>query len=92
MQHQTEIKARCKIDPAGRILIPADVRQQLNIGPGDEVFLEVHDGQMTVSTFQAVLREIQHEIGQLDRPVWFTLCTLVATWGLLNRGSSMEAG
>jgi len=68
MQHQTEIKARCKIDPAGRILIPADVRQQLNIGPGDEVFLEVHDGQMTVSTFQAVLREIQHEIGQRAKP------------------------
>ena len=64
MQHQTEIKARCKIDPAGRILIPADVRQQLNIVPGDEVFLEVHDGQMTVSTFQAVLRELQQEIGQ----------------------------
>lgn len=64
MQHQTDIKARCKIDLAGRILIPAEVRQQLNIGPGDEVFLEVHDGQMTVSTFQAVVRELQQEIGQ----------------------------
>ena len=68
MQHQTEIKARCKIDPAGRIVIPAEARQQLNIGPGDEVFLEVHDGLMTVSTFQTVLRELQQEIGQRARP------------------------
>lgn len=68
MQHQTEIKTRCKIDPAGRILIPAEARQQLNIGPGDEVFLEVHDGQMTVSTFQTVLRELQQEIGQRVKP------------------------
>ncbi|HVX13846.1 MAG TPA: AbrB/MazE/SpoVT family DNA-binding domain-containing protein [Pirellulales bacterium] len=68
MQHQTEIKARCKIDLAGRITIPADVRQQLNIGPGDEVFLEVHDGQMTVSTFQVVVRELQQEIGQRAKP------------------------
>ena len=68
MQHQTEIKARCKIDPAGRILIPVEARQQLNIGPGDEVILEVHDGQMTVSTFQAVLRELQQEIGQRAKP------------------------
>ena len=64
MQTQTEIKARCKIDPAGRILIPAEARQQLNIGPGDEVFLEVHDGRITVSTFKTVLRELQQEIGE----------------------------
>lgn len=64
MQTQTEIKARCKIDPAGRILIPAEVRQQLNVGPGDEVFLEVHDGRLTISTFNTVLRELQQEVGQ----------------------------
>ncbi|HVX13076.1 MAG TPA: AbrB/MazE/SpoVT family DNA-binding domain-containing protein [Pirellulales bacterium] len=68
MQHQTEIKARCKIDPVGRITIPAEVRKQLQVGPGDEVFLEVHDGQMTVSTFQAVVRELQQEIGQKAKP------------------------
>lgn len=68
MQQQTDIKARCKIDPAGRILIPAEVRQQLKIGPGDEIFLEVHDGQMTVSTFRAVLRALQQEIGQRAKP------------------------
>ncbi len=57
-------KIRCKIDPAGRILIPAEARQQLNISPGDEVFLEVRDGRMTVSTFKTVLRELQQEIGE----------------------------
>ena len=68
MQHQTDIKARCKIDPAGRIVIPAEIRQQLHVGPGDEVFVEVHDGQMTVSTFQVVVRELQQEIGQKAKP------------------------
>jgi AbrB family looped-hinge helix DNA binding protein len=67
-QDDSPDKARCKIDPAGRILIPVEVRQQLNIGPGDEVFLEVHDGKITVSTFQAVLRELQQEIGQRAQP------------------------
>lgn len=68
MQHQTDIKARCKIDQVGRITIPADLRQQLQVGPGDEVFLEVHDGQMTVSTFQVVVHELQQEIEQKATP------------------------
>lgn len=67
MQEQVDFKARCKIDPAGRLLIPAEARQQLNLAPGDEVLLEVHDGQMMVSTFQAVLRELREEIGQRAR-------------------------
>lgn len=68
MQHQNELHVRCRIDPVGRMLIPADIRQQLNIGPGDEVIIEVHDGQMTVSTFQAVLRELQDEIKRHAKP------------------------
>ena len=68
MQHQNEPQARCKIDQVGRMLIPADIRQQLNIGPGDEVILEVHDGRMTVSTFQAVLHELRAEIKRRALP------------------------
>jgi len=68
MEHQTDFRTRCRIDTAGRILIPADVREQLNIGPGDEVLVEVHDGEMTVSTFRTVLRELQQEIGQRAKP------------------------
>ena len=68
MQNQNEGKARCKIDQVGRMLIPADIRERLNIGPGDEVILEVHDGQMTVSTFQAIVRELRDEIQRRAQP------------------------
>lgn len=68
MQQQDEPRVRCKIDQFGRLLIPADIRQQLHVAPGDEVLLEAHDGWMTVSTFQAVLRELQGEIKRRARP------------------------
>ena len=34
---------RAKVDTAGRVLIPANARQRLGIGQGDEVIVEVDE-------------------------------------------------
>jgi len=59
---------RGKVDQAGRLMIPADIRHELQIDPGDEVILEVAAGGFTVSTFKGVVREVQEFLAQRAAP------------------------
>lgn len=59
---------RCKIDQAGRLLIPADIRHSLRIAAGDELILEVNHGRLTFSTFQDVLKETQDFLAKFAIP------------------------
>jgi AbrB family looped-hinge helix DNA binding protein len=46
-----------KVGPQGRVVIPADLRRELDIGPGDELMVDVVDGQLVMwSRKQAVRR------------------------------------
>jgi AbrB family looped-hinge helix DNA binding protein len=51
--------ARTKIDKAGRILIPAKLRTELNVGPGDAVVMETSGDELHVRPYRLAIREAQ---------------------------------
>lgn len=59
---------RCKINQNGRIVIPAAIRKQMGISPGDSVLMEVEDGVLRMESYLARIRRIQQEFAQYNRP------------------------
>ena len=51
--------ARARIDRAGRILIPAKLRAELNVRPGDPVILETRGDELHVRPYRQAIREAQ---------------------------------
>ena len=51
--------ARVKIDKAGRILVPARLRTELNVGPGDPLVLETSGNELHVRPYRQAVREAQ---------------------------------
>jgi AbrB family looped-hinge helix DNA binding protein len=51
--------ARARIDRAGRILIPAKLRSELNMVPGDSVILEISGDELHVRPYRLAIREAQ---------------------------------
>ena len=56
--------AGARIDKAGRILIPARLRAELNVGPGDPVVLETTGDELHVRPYRLAIREAQAIIGK----------------------------
>lgn len=56
------LRARAKLSPNGRIVIPAAIREALNVKPGDTLLLEASDGILRIESFEQKLREIQDEL------------------------------
>lgn len=50
-----------KINENGRILIPASLREEMGVKPGDAVLMEVEDGVLRVESHIARIRRIQEE-------------------------------
>jgi len=59
---------RAKVDSVGRVLIPANTRQRLGIGQGDEVIVEVDDHGLHITSAAQVLKEAQDYLAQFVRP------------------------
>lgn len=51
--------ARLKIDSAGRIVIPAEMRAAMMVKPGDTVTAEVVDGEFRIVSPEVALRHVQ---------------------------------
>lgn len=56
---------RVKLGEGGRLVIPAAMREALGVKPGDELALEVEDGELKIKSYMAVIRELQAEFNQL---------------------------
>ena len=50
-----------RISDKGRLVIPAQVREELGMKVGDTVFLEVVDHELRISTFAAGLKKPEQE-------------------------------
>jgi AbrB family looped-hinge helix DNA binding protein len=48
-----------RVDPAGRVLVPAAVRARHNIRPGDTLVVRSHDDGVELRTYEQVVREAQ---------------------------------
>jgi AbrB family looped-hinge helix DNA binding protein len=60
--------AKTKINQNGRIVIPAAIREELGLKPGDTLLLDVEDGVLRIETYPACIRRIQREIAPYARP------------------------
>ena len=52
-------KARARLDQQGRLVIPAAIRKQLDLYPGELVILKVIEGELRVSSVRAGIRRAQ---------------------------------
>lgn len=56
------------IGEGGRLVIPAEMRKLMEIGPGDTVSLRIEDGALRVVSPKMALRRIQEIARRLKRP------------------------
>lgn len=56
---------RVKLGEGGRLVIPAAMREALGVKPGDELALEVDDGELKIKSYLAVISELQDEFNKL---------------------------
>ena len=56
---------RVKLGEGGRLVIPAAMRAALGVKPGDELALEVEDGELKIKSYMAVIKELQAEFNKL---------------------------
>jgi AbrB family looped-hinge helix DNA binding protein len=54
---------RGRVVSGGRLQIPADVRKELGLADGDDVRLEVVDGELRVRTFKSALDRVRRMVG-----------------------------
>jgi len=59
---------KTKINRNGRIVIPAVIREELGIAPGDTLLLDVEDGVLRIESHRARIRRIQREAAKYARP------------------------
>ncbi len=52
-------RIRTKVAGGGRIVIPAEFRKALNLEVGDEIILDLGEGQLTVLTPRQAVRQAQ---------------------------------
>jgi AbrB family looped-hinge helix DNA binding protein len=54
--------AKAKLNANGRVVIPAAVRKELDLRPGDELLMRVEDGELRLSTRRQVLARARRMI------------------------------
>jgi AbrB family looped-hinge helix DNA binding protein len=59
---------KVKLGEGGRLVIPAAMREALGVKPGDEMALEVVDGELLVKSYLSVIKEIQARVQALVPP------------------------
>jgi AbrB family looped-hinge helix DNA binding protein len=57
-----------RINENGRIVIPAALREEMGVKPGDAVLMEVKDGVLRVESHVARIRRIQSEVAKYAKP------------------------
>ncbi|MGI9090556.1 MAG: AbrB/MazE/SpoVT family DNA-binding domain-containing protein [Gemmatimonadaceae bacterium] len=60
---------RAVVEQNGRILLPAAIRKQLGIVPGDELVLHVEGDELRVASMEAAVRKVQKAVRRQLKPV-----------------------
>ena len=51
--------ARVRVDSAGRVVVPSDLRQRLGIEPGHDLILSADDQGIHLQTFEQAVKAVQ---------------------------------
>lgn len=60
-----ELQARVQVGEKGRIVIPAEIREAMSVGPGDSIDLRFKDDELRISTRRTRLRQAQERARRL---------------------------
>jgi AbrB family looped-hinge helix DNA binding protein len=63
-----ELQVRIQVGEKGRIVIPAEIREAMGIGPGDSIDLMFQDHELRISTRRARIRRAQERVRHLAPP------------------------
>jgi AbrB family looped-hinge helix DNA binding protein len=59
MHSKTAEQARVSVGRQGRVVIPARIREELGIGPGDELVARVEEGRVVLEKRENVLERVR---------------------------------
>jgi AbrB family looped-hinge helix DNA binding protein len=59
---------KLKLGNAGRIVIPAAMREEMGVKPGDTLIAEVKDGELRLISRRMALRQVQAEMAKYRKP------------------------
>jgi AbrB family looped-hinge helix DNA binding protein len=62
------VNAKARINEQGRIVIPAEIRREMDLKPGETVLMDLEDGVLKIESHRARIRRIQEEFKQYARP------------------------
>jgi AbrB family looped-hinge helix DNA binding protein len=62
------LTAKTKLNPNGRIVIPAAIREELGLQPGETLLMDVEDGVLRIESYPARIRRIQQSLAHLIPP------------------------
>ncbi len=63
-----QIRAKTRLSANGRIVIPAAIREELGIRPGDPVLMEVEGGVLRIESYPTRIAQIQRELAHFIVP------------------------
>ncbi len=56
---ETNERLKVRVGPQGRIVIPAALREELGVNPGQELVARVEDGRLILERREAVVRRLK---------------------------------
>jgi AbrB family looped-hinge helix DNA binding protein len=59
---------KTRLNDNGRIVIPADIRQELGLKPGDTLLLSVEEGVLKIESQQARIHRVQQSLRKFIPP------------------------
>ncbi|MGB6690414.1 MAG: AbrB/MazE/SpoVT family DNA-binding domain-containing protein [Terracidiphilus sp.] len=62
------VRAKARLSPNGRIVIPATIRKELGVEPGDTILLEAEDGVLRIESVPTRVARIQRGFAHLVKP------------------------
>ena len=65
---KSPLHAKTRLSSNGRVVIPANMREQMGLRPGDSLLLDVEDGILRVESYPARIRRIQNELAEYIEP------------------------
>lgn len=69
---KTDVKisevVKSRLSDNGRVVIPAELREKMEVKPGDVLYLSLEDGVLKIETHLARIRRIQESLRKLIPP------------------------
>jgi AbrB family looped-hinge helix DNA binding protein len=59
---------KLKLGDGGRVVIPAAMREEMGVRPGDTLIAHVRDGELRIRSWLGNLKRIQSELSSLKKP------------------------